>query len=74
MELDEVRRVAREAGAERNSDYPDWSFDDGQLERFANEVERRTLEKAAKLLSDATGTGRIIGCTSAAAAIRSMKP
>ena len=35
MNREQIIQMAREAGAERNSDFPDWSFDDDQLERFA---------------------------------------
>jgi hypothetical protein len=35
MTSDDISRMAREAGAERNSDFHDWSFDDNQLEHFA---------------------------------------
>ena len=38
MTREEITRMARESGAERNSDFHDWSLDDDQLERFATLV------------------------------------
>jgi len=35
---EDIIAMAREAGAERNSDFPDWSFEDEDLERFATLV------------------------------------
>jgi hypothetical protein len=43
MTKDDIIRMAREAGAERNSDFPDWSFEDEDLERFAALVAAHTL-------------------------------
>jgi hypothetical protein len=45
MDRRDIIRMAQEAGAERNSDFPDWSFDDDQIERFA------TLVAAAERLA-----------------------
>jgi hypothetical protein len=47
MTRDDIIRMAREAGAERNSDFSDWSFEDEDLERFAALVaaaERKRIE------------------------------
>lgn len=44
---DDIIAMAREAGAERNNDFPDWSFEDETLERFAALVaaaERKRIE------------------------------
>ncbi len=40
------------------------------LEAFANLIAKREREECAKVCEDASGTGKIISCTSAAAAIR----
>jgi len=47
MTRDDIIRMAREAGAERNSDFHDWSFDDNQLERFAALVAAAERERLA---------------------------
>jgi hypothetical protein len=47
MNRDDILKMAREAGAERNNDFPDWSFEDETLERFAALVaaaERKRIE------------------------------
>jgi hypothetical protein len=43
---EDIIRMAQEAGAERNPDFPDWSFEDDQLERFAAIVADRCAEIA----------------------------
>ena len=35
MNRDDIIRMAREAGGECNSDFPDWSFEDDTIQRFA---------------------------------------
>jgi hypothetical protein len=45
MTRDDIIKWAREAGAERNPDFPDWSFEDDQLERFAAIVEDAQAKK-----------------------------
>jgi hypothetical protein len=52
MNRDDIIRMAREAGAERNSDFPDWSFEDGPLERFAALVAATEREACAKVCDD----------------------
>lgn len=49
MNREETIRMAREAGAERNPDFPDWSLDDDTLERFAALVRDDYSNKHAKL-------------------------
>lgn len=63
---EDIPKMAREAGAERNSDFPDWSFEDDQLERFAAIVADRCAEIAyeaepwhsADLIREAFGVKR----------------
>jgi hypothetical protein len=43
---EDIIKMAQEAGAERNPDFPDWSFEDDQLERFAAIVANRCAEIA----------------------------
>jgi len=50
---DDIIRMAREAGAERNNDFPDWSFEDDALERFANLVAAHEREECAKIAFNA---------------------
>ena len=50
MNRDDIIRMAREAGAERNSDFPDWSFEDGPLERFAALVAATELNRCVLIL------------------------
>jgi hypothetical protein len=47
MTRDDIIKMAREAGAELNSDLPDWSFEDDQLESFAAIVAAAEREKVA---------------------------
>ena len=47
MNREDIIRMAREAGAERNSDLPDWSFEDKTLERFAALVAAAEREACA---------------------------
>lgn len=49
MNREDIIRMAREAGAERNSDFPDWSFEDEQLERFAALVAAAEREACANI-------------------------
>ena len=56
MNQEQIKKWAREAGAERNSDFPDWSFEDDQLERFAALVradEHKRLLSLMKQMHDA---------------------
>jgi hypothetical protein len=53
MTQDDIIRMAREAGAERNSDFPDWSFEDGPLERFAALVAAAEREACAQIAFNA---------------------
>lgn len=48
MNREEIIRMAREAGAKRNSDFPDWSFEDDVLHRFAAIVAAAEREACAK--------------------------
>jgi len=48
MTKDDILRMAREAGAERNPDFDDWSLDDGTLERFAALISAHEREECAK--------------------------
>ena len=60
MTRDDIIRMAREAGAGRNSDLPDWSFEDETLERFAALVAAGERNKLAQWMiqhSYATGHG-----------------
>ena len=60
---DDIIRMAQQAGAERNSDFPDWSFEDDQLERFAALVAAAEREKVAAWMMErgyATGHGGTI--------------
>jgi len=54
MNREELIRMAREAGAERNSDFPDWSFEDEDLERFAALVAAHEREECAKAIDDSS--------------------
>jgi len=45
---EDITRMAREAGAERNNDFLDWSFEDDALERFAALVAAHEREECAK--------------------------
>jgi len=53
MNRDDIIRMAREAGAERNNDFPDWSFEDGQLERFAALVAAAERQACAQIAFNA---------------------
>jgi hypothetical protein len=53
MTQDDIIRMAREAGAQRNSDFPDWSFEDGPLERFAALVAAAEREACAQIAFNA---------------------
>jgi hypothetical protein len=53
MNRDDIIRMAREAGAERNPDFDDWSLDDGTLERFAALVAAHEREECAKIAFNA---------------------
>jgi len=60
MTKDDIIRMAREAKAERNPDFPDWSFDDDQLQRCAALVAAAERNKVAAWMierSYATGHG-----------------
>lgn len=60
MTRDDIIKMAREAGAELNSDLPDWSFEDDQLESFAAIVAAAEREKVAAWMMGrgyATGHG-----------------
>ena len=60
MTRDDIIKMAREAGAELNSDLPDWSFEDDQLESFAAIVAAAEREKVAAWMMErgyATGHG-----------------
>jgi hypothetical protein len=60
MTREDIIRMAREAGAERNNDFPDWSFEDDALERFAASVAAHEREKVAQWMVKrgyATGHG-----------------
>jgi hypothetical protein len=60
MTREDIIRMAREAGAERNSDFPDWSFEDEDLERFAALVAAAEREKVARWMMErgySTGHG-----------------
>ena len=48
MTKDDILRMAREAGAERNPDFDDWSLDDGTLERFAALISAHEREACAE--------------------------
>lgn len=50
---EDIIRMAREVGAERNSDFPDWSFEDEDLERFAALVAAAEREECAKVAFNA---------------------
>ena len=57
---EEIIKMARKAGAERNSDFDDWSFDDIQLKRFAVFVAQHERDKVARWMIErgyATGHG-----------------
>lgn len=63
MTRDDIIKMAREAGAELNSDLPDWSFEDDQLESFAAIVAAAEREKVAAWMiarGYATGHGNTI--------------
>ena len=69
MNQDDIIRMAREAGAERNSDFPDWSFEDGPLERFAAIVAAAEREACAQLC-ESYGPARVLSGEDCAAATR----
>lgn len=52
MNREDIIRMARDAGADRNTDFSDWSFDDAQLERFAALVAAAEREACAKVCED----------------------
>jgi hypothetical protein len=57
---EDIIRMAREAGAERNPDFPDWSFEDDQLERFFHMAQAAERNKVAQWMMTkgyATGHG-----------------
>jgi hypothetical protein len=66
MTRDDIICMARVAGAERNSDFPDWSFDDDQIERFAALVAAAEREACADLCD----LGRYLRGWECAASIR----
>jgi hypothetical protein len=74
MNRDDIIRMAREAGAERNSDFPDWSFEDGPLERFAALVAAALVaaaeREACAQLCESYGPARVLSGEDCAAAIR----
>ena len=53
MTKDEIIRMAWEAGAERNNDFPDWSFEDDALERFAALIAAHEREVCAQIAFNA---------------------
>ena len=63
MTKDDIVLMAREAGFEGMTDHP-------ALMRFANLVAAHEREACAEVCEDASGTGQIISCKSAADAIR----
>ena len=68
-----VIEMAREADLYldgENLQQPLWVLSDKELERFATLVRADEREACAKLLQDASKTGKLISCLSAAAAIR----
>ena len=52
MNREHIIRMARDAGADRNTDFSDWSFDDAQLERFAALVAAAEREACAKVCEE----------------------
>ena len=68
MNKDDIIKLAREAGF----NWPEihTTTIEERLERFAALVAAAEREACAKLIEDASGTGKIISCTSAAKAIR----
>jgi hypothetical protein len=49
MTRDDIIRMALEAGAKRNSDFLDWSFEDDVLKRFAVLVAAHEREECVKV-------------------------
>ncbi len=52
MNRDDITRMAREAGADRNSDFSDWSFEDKDLERFFHMAQAAEREACAKTIDE----------------------
>jgi hypothetical protein len=65
MTKDEIIRMAREAGAERNSDFPDWSFEDDTLERFVALVAAAEREACANVCDGIDQDGNGWDCANA---------
>lgn len=63
MNREDIIRMAREAGAERNRDFPDWSFDDDQIERFAALVAAAEREHIASEFKHVLKTAEDRGAT-----------
>lgn len=62
-----IIRMARDAGADRNTDFSDWSFDDAQLERFAALIAAVEREACAELCEQMDHDGVMIAADCAEA-------
>jgi hypothetical protein len=71
MKQEDIIRMAREAGFVEYEleDYTQSGYDI-RYERFAALVAAAENEACAKLLEESSGTGKLVSCMSAAAAIR----
>ena len=64
MNRDDITRMAKEAG------FVGFDGDNGSLRRFAAIVAADEREACAKFIEEYSGTGKLVSCMSAAAAIR----